>query len=278
MLVKLCRHHVLRTAVVAAAICCSRASPLLSIHVPLYNPRLSPSSNDLKGVLWAARQPHAPALSVAICAKWDFQRQSDVCNATENIAAAQLLRQAGVQVYHYIPAQRLPVEGRAVCCNSLENITRFVSTALSRPNASNDGIYFDLAADDMTKATRLPFFSQLYQVAKHSLPERQLMINPSVPQFMKQHLEMEPQLRVNALESTLDNLRTQTPAMHSFNWSQFDRSRFAAVVESVSSADEGNALDLLEALGYGTVFVEPDAQDYWNLPPYWQSFVLRVTL
>merc|ERR1712166_164894 len=89
------------TTVSAAAV----QSPF-SIHVPLYNPHLSPSSNETRALIaTASSSPNAPDISVAICSTWDFQVPSDVCDTTENNAAADLLRQAGITVLHYIPLQ-----------------------------------------------------------------------------------------------------------------------------------------------------------------------------
>ena len=250
----------------------------LSIHVPLYNPHLSATTADTLGVLWAAKHFNRTAISVAICSRWDFQPTSDRCRTVDNQAATALLRAAGVTVYHYVPSQQIPVPktGPPECCNSLKNITRFVTMALEQPGASQDGIYLDLATHDMSDPSKIKFFSKLFGVAKHGSVDRPIMINPSVPQFLSAHLE-EPNLRVNAFESTITNLETQTPGMHSFNWSQFSASRFAGVVESAAniSAME-KAVDLLQSLHYGAVYVEPDVQDYWNLPGYWEQLVRYV--
>ena len=260
------------------------SSPRFTIHVPLYNPQLAPGSADTLGLLWAAQLPNAPPLSVAICAGWDFQSPSEACNVSANRAAAARLREAGVDVYHYVPVQQVPVQGAAVCCNSLANISRFVSAALTQPNASLDGIYYDLATHDMVDRQQLPWFAQLYAIAQHGLGTdqyRRLMINPSEGFLLSEHLDLQPRLRVNTLETTLEVLRDPEAVWHQLldrtlfhpGW---PRSRFAAIVQEVPVAALNETLDRLDAMGYGTMFIEPDLQNYWNLPPYWEHFVHEV--
>ena len=263
------------------------AASSFTIHVPLYNPQLAPDSADTLGLLWAAQLPNAPPLSVAICAAWDFQSPSEACNVSANRAAAARLREAGVDVYHYVPVQQVPVQqgaAAAVCCNSLANISRFVSTALTQPNASLDGIFYDLATHDMVDRQQLPWFAQLYAIAQHGLGTdqyRRLMINPAEGYLLSDHLDLQPRLRVNTLETTLEVLRDPDAVWHQLldrtlfhpGW---PRSRFAAIVQEVPLTALNETLDRLDAMGYGAMFIEPDLQGFWKLPTYWEHFVHEV--
>merc|ERR1712166_704911 len=254
-----------------------------SIHVPLYNPHLSPSSNETRALIaTASSSPNAPDISVAICSTWDFQAPSDVCDTTENNAAADLLRQAGITVLHYIPLQRVPVPQHRppICCNSMENITRFVTSALSQPNAGSDGIYFDLATQDLSVPSQQVFFREAYDMVQRALggtaAGRPVMINPSVPKFLEAILSLE-HIRINAFEDSLETLRKERADNHSFSWLRLDRGHFAGVVENASSLDEmQEAVLRLRQLGYGAMFVEPDIQNYWTLPVYWSQLVASV--
>eukprot|EP00121_Abeoforma_whisleri_P000416 Awhi_evm1s367 len=151
----------------------------ISIHVPMYNPYLSTTSKDFLGMIWAAKQPNAPTLLATVATK------------ESSIPALRLLREAGVKIYHYVPAQKIPVQGPAECCGSLESIEKMVKYALGQEGASNDGIFFDFANSAMLDQSRSQFFKDLYDVARQDMPNRPLIINPSMSDvFFEDQLEM----------------------------------------------------------------------------------------
>eukprot|EP01043_Picozoa_sp_COSAG02_P082775 COSAG02_NODE_20928_length_809_cov_1.602817_1_plen_201_part_10 len=150
-----------------------------SVHVPLYDPRLSPKSPEISKLLWAAK--HVP-LSVAMCGSFHgCAAIGQCCHAEENEQAAKLLRAAGVTVLHYVPTMQLPTTASPKCCNSMANISQMVSAALA--NNASDGIYFDVVAG-LNELGDLPFFRALHGLVQNHRPKRAprpVMFNPSTP-------------------------------------------------------------------------------------------------
>ena len=62
-----------------------------------------------------------------------------------------------------------------------------------------------------------------------------------------------------------------------FNWSKYDRSRFAMITENISDLSAAVAtIDHAAALHYGYFFCTPATADYSRLPPYWDGMVARI--
>eukprot|EP01047_Picozoa_sp_COSAG01_P088745 COSAG01_NODE_21033_length_921_cov_2.546229_1_plen_306_part_11 len=242
----------------------AKTDDAFSVHVPLYDPRLSPTSPEIDKLLWAAQRVR---LSVTVCGSfYGCEAIGQCCDAGKNEQAAKILRAAGVTVLHYVPTMRLPAAASPVCCNSLSNVTKMVQAALS--NNASDGVYFDVVTG-LNKPGELPFFLDLYRLVQSHAPRqmsaRPVMFNPSTPSFLEAYVKLDG-VRVNGFESTLDRW-PEAKDSRLFDWSRVDRRRFAMVTEKAANITQmESALHSAAALNYGVFFVEPDEQDYWKLP------------
>jgi hypothetical protein len=251
---------------------------LFSVHVPLYDPKLSTNSSEIAKLLWAAQRV---PLSIAMCGSFDgCAAIGQCCHANENEQAAKVLRAAGITVLHYVPTMRLPAASSPVCCNSIANITQMVSAALA--SNGSDGVYFDVVTG-LDEPSELPFFRALHSLVHNHAPHqpdgrpRPVMLNPSTASFLEEYVKLDG-VRVNGFESTLDRWADANRS-RGFDWSRFSRRRFAMVTENAASIEQmESALHKAAALNYGVFFVEPDEQDYWKLPAadYWQAMIEAV--
>lgn len=261
-----------------AAAAADHQPPPFSVHVPLYDPHLSATSAEIPPLLWAAQRV---PVSVAVCGSFDgCAAIGQCCDTEKNMEAFALLRAAGITVLHYVPTMQLPAAAAPVCCNSVENVTAMVQAALAG-NASADGVYFDVVTG-LDQPDNASFFLGLHALVQSHPPvpaaaPRPVMFNPSTPAFLEAYTKLDG-VRVNAFESYWTGL-TSSNASRLFDWSAYSRGRFAMVVEKAATiAEMESALSTAANLHYGVFFAEPDAQDYWGLPPleYWQAMVLST--
>lgn len=178
-----------------------------------------------------------------------------------------LLRRKGIVIAHYVQTRIPDPTPCCVCCNSFDNITKYVDDKLSA--YPEDVIFYDNGPFPHQQE----LFLKLYHyAATWGGRSRQVLFNPMEMTSVEEVYASNTSATLNAFEGFA--YRWSASYAPSFAWGKYPPSRFGLMLENVSTPELARQVVLEGAsLHFGTFFVTSQACDYSILPTYWPDVV-----
>lgn len=251
--------------VALVALATSASARNFGLIVPMYNLTMieEPPANLLAA---AAKVPVRVVLG----------ELADTKPAAGYMAGIAALKGAGIATLHYTHTR---ADGPCChCCDTFAHITDRI--ALCDALWPGDPVFFDNGpfANQQKLFDSLYAYTQTHPTATTSRPA---MMNPGRSGVEESYLKTLPNFELMGFEGTMATWHTVVdpgyPFHRSFNWSNYEQSRFSMIVEQVPTVAEMQAIVKRAAqadLNYGSMYVTD--QPYQSLPSYFDELVSAV--
>ena len=245
----------------------------------------------------ATKREHGDNLPIVVqaepCCFPLYHKEAPPFAPADYLPAVQAMRDAGVTVVWYVPTLDLSREKEGeYCCSPLHDITHWINQALKYHNATHtgtmlDGIFLDNGPANQfmcpwgRPCSNFSIYDAMYRHVQQSASPRPrpVIMNSGLSYFDEAYLRL-PNLMMLAFESTPATWGHTDWVIggRSFNWSQYQSSRFAMVTEGVANLSAAIAtIEYAASLHYGNFYCTPATADYSKLPPYWEAMAAHIS-